>query len=262
MAKKTSVPESLHLTDYQYMWVSAACTAMRGSFEIPPHPLESKKEITYRQDREQRAVEGDLRALADLIRLDPYYLKTTRFVETVRVLRSERCYARILRERTHATQGLKLLADALYGITSKHGLKGKRPHPSAKDVSKLYELLLPAYRAAKRGGATGSVALTPYVRYGGLWRYFDARNFDKGDAMPEGMTPYQEGGTTGGKLRLGTPPFFTIPVADLKRLKSERPSVVALERVMMLLGIGRESDDVKDLTWARKLVAKGRKSMA
>lgn len=82
-----------------------------------------------------------------------------------------------------------------------------------------------------------------------LRRYFNGR-----DSIPEGVTLAPK----------GTPLSFTIPQEDLKWLEDEKPSTVALERVMKLFGIGRGSDAVDggDLTWVRKLVAKGRKSMA
>lgn len=248
--KKTPHPALLHLTSDQYTWVTCA---FRGKlFEIPPDPKEPAEEAQYRQDREQRAVRGDLTALADLIRMDSYYLQSAWFVETVRLLRSARCYAKTHRERNHATQGLELLASALCGITPGKGLRGKPPHAWDEDVARCYDLLLPVYKAAKRGRPSGPVNL-PYE----LWRYFDGR-----DPMPKGVTPMVEGGIIGGRVCLNTPPSFTIPAADLGRLKSERPSVVALEQVMTLLRIGRKREGERDLTWIRKLVAAGRKSMA
>lgn len=251
MPKKTP-PASLHLTSDQYTWIMATTSWGRKAFDILPDPDEPAEATEYRQDRERRAVHGDLTAVADLIRMDHRYLKSTWFVETVRTLRSARRCATTRGERQHATRGLKLLADALCGITPGRGLKGKRPHPLAEDVTTLYVLLLPEYQSTKRGRAACRVEL-PYE----LWRYFDER-----DSMPEGITPLVEGGIIGGKVRLSTPPSFTIPTTDLERLKSERPSDVALERVRTLLRIGRESGEVRDLTWIRRLVAAGRKSMA
>lgn len=243
---------SLQLTSDQHTWVT--CASQGKPFEVPHYILETAEEIEFLHNRELRAAQGDLTALADLIRAEPRYFGTTWFMETVRVLRGSRRLATTIEGRTHATKRLKLLADALCGGAPGKGLKGKQPHLKARDVSRLYALLLPAYQLARRGAATGPVVLASFVRYGALWRFFS-----ECDPTPEGITPLGGGGRTGGKVRLNTPPFFTIPEADLARLKSELPSEVVLERLKALLRIGRGGEDLK---WIRKLVAAGRKKLA
>lgn len=241
MAKK--VPKA-PLLDYScladYLQTIFENLVARKPFALSPIPgVPVPSDITtYRQALERQAMDGDIAALADLVRLDVRYLGTPQVIATVGILRLQQHWAVTKAERAVGTKGLKLLADALSG----YELRGVRPHAEAWHVAMLYDLLLPAYRVAKRTGATCPVKLPRE-----LWRYFNGR-----DSIPEGMVSAPK----------GTPPSFTIPQEDLKWLEDEKPSDVALERVMTLLGIGRGSDDDRDLTWARKLVARGRKSMA
>lgn len=148
MPKKTPKPP---LLDYScladYLQTIFENLVVRKPFVLSPLPgVPVPSDITtYRQTLERQAIDGDIAALADLVRLDVRYLGTSQVMHTVGILRLQQHWAVTKAERAVGTKGLKLLADALSG----YGLKGIRPYAEAWHVAMLYDLLLPAYRAAK-----------------------------------------------------------------------------------------------------------------
>lgn len=241
---------TIHLTPNQQLWVWASC--LQEPFELSPNSDEPAECAEYRQDRERRALKGDVTALADLIRLDHRYLRTARFAETVRVLRSEAHFSKTKQERDHAQRLLKLLGAAL----GAGDLRGRRPVPRATDVALLYDLLLPVYRQAKRQQSAPHPRELPYE----LWAYFPSDRL-----VPEGITPLREHPPQGGKSVLNTPPTFTIPESDLAQLldSRENPPDIALGRVMALLNMGRKKGEGEtyDLSWVRHVIAEARREM-
>lgn len=228
---------------------------------LPADDGEPPECVDWRRDLEQEAKNGDLAALARLIQFSPRYLTCPWTVAVIQALRSKRGGAKTLQDREDATGALDRLAEALRG----HNLKGKRPHPGAKVVATLYDLLLPLYEAAQK-----DIPQDPIVLPREFCRYLDGR------PLPDGIEKCEEPLIFLGKR--GFPEFhyrFTIPKADVDRLPNrkrksrsehifnvakttkEKVDTLVLERVARILNITGVSDD---LDWLKRLVRKGRKS--
>lgn len=249
MATRNRLPASpVLLTPSQEIWVLASCLQEPLKLVDPEEPAEA---TAYRQDRERRALKGDVTALADLIKMDYRYLRTARFAETVRVLRSEAHFSRTKQQRDHAVSGLLCLQDAL----GAGDLRGRRPHPRPMDITRLYDLLLPVYQQAKRQQASPLSCELPCK----LWDYFSGNG-----PVSEGITPFRECPPQGGKIVLNTPATFTIPQDDLERLKLCLKSTdlknLVRERIAAIFNLGR-GEPAEAVEWIAKLVKYGREEL-
>lgn len=246
MATRNRPPASpVLLTPSQEIWVLASCLQEPFKLVDPEEPAEA---TAYRQDRERRALRGDVTALADLIKMDYRYLMTARFAETVRALRSEAHFSRTKQQRNHAIRGLQCLQGAL----GAGDLRGRRPHPRATDITRLYDLLLPVYQQAKRQRSCPPPCELPYK----LWEYFSSDG-----PVPEGITPFREHPQRGGKIVLNPPATFTIPQDDLERLRrcfkpTDLKNLVR-ERIAAIFYLGR-GEPAEAAEWIAKLVKHGR----
>lgn len=190
-----------------------------------------------REGLEQRAAQGDIEALAGLIRLDLDYLKTPQIVLAIRVLRSRAVLARTPEEQQEAKTGLEAIANALLP-----DLRGLKCPPSPTDAARVYREMLKAYKAAKRGEEPPKVPLPR-----GYWP-------DTGPC-PRHVTPAGPYTRLPGKINLLPSPHFTIPPEDIPLLKSKRsgctPSALALTRMGEIFGLSKDR--------IQKHIAAGRK---
>jgi hypothetical protein len=197
-----------------------------------------------REGLEQRAMQGDINAVADLLRRDLDYLKTPHVGAIVRSLQMHMVQARTAEERSKAMAGLRKLVKALLP-----DLRGQAAMPHPGEVALVYHAILQAYQAIKRGEPPREVNLPR--------DYWPDEGPCPPNVRPAG--PYRPAPT---RVTLLPSPVFVIPREDICLLRNPEnpPHILAVQRTAEIFG-QKTGEHFRNMSveHIRKYITEGRK---